>query len=101
MSPRVPEFKFDLRKLDQHGANPRAVPAYAIPEAAHYLRIPVSTVRAWLRGTSYTTMGSKTRFRRVVTLDDPDGCLMSFYNLAEIHVLRALRTEVSAHENHC
>ena len=32
------------------GRDPRELPAYGIPEAAHYLHIPVATLRTWVRG---------------------------------------------------
>jgi uncharacterized protein (DUF433 family) len=50
--------------------DPREQPAYPLSEAARYLRVPAATLRAW-------------------TLERP----LSFSNLIEAHVLRALRTE--------
>jgi len=31
----------------------REVPAYGVTEAAHYLRVPASTIRWWVTGRSY------------------------------------------------
>ncbi len=75
-------------------SDPRTVPAYSIPQAAHYLNIPIATVRSWLLGTSYTAAdGHKERFEHVINPPHPDTSLMSFFNLVECHVLRAMRTQ--------
>jgi uncharacterized protein (DUF433 family) len=50
--------------------DPREQPAYPLSEAARYLRVPAATLRAWTLGRA-----------------------LSFSNLIEAHVLRALRTE--------
>jgi uncharacterized protein (DUF433 family) len=71
----------------------REMPVYSIAEAAHYLCIPKATVGAWVRGTTYTTTTGTKRFRRVIELPDRSARLLSFFNLAEAHVLRALRTD--------
>lgn len=71
----------------------RQMPAYAIAEAAHYLCIPKATIGAWVRGTTYSVAGKQARFRRVIDLPRKSSKLLSFYNLAEAHVLRVLRTE--------
>lgn len=73
----------------------RDLPAYSIGEAANYLSIPPATIRAWAAGTSYSHKGVKRRFQPVIQLPVPGTLLLSFFNLAEVHVLRALRT---AHE---
>jgi uncharacterized protein (DUF433 family) len=87
----LPKLKFDLERLIQF-SDPREVPTYTLGEAAHYLSIPLTTVRAWVRGTSYTQSdGSRRRFQKVIELPDRNLTLLSFYNLAEAHVLRALR----------
>jgi uncharacterized protein (DUF433 family) len=71
----------------------REMPIYSIGEAAHYLCIPKATIGAWVRGTTYTTATGTKRFQRVIELPDRSLRLLSFFNLAEAHVLRALRTE--------
>jgi len=73
-------------------ADPREAPAYSIAEAAHYLCMPKQTVRAWVLGTSYTHKGTRRRFKQVIRLPQRRSSLLSFFNLAEVHVLRALRT---------
>ena len=85
-------LKFDISSLaDQR--DPRALATYTIGDAARYLRIPVSTVRAWLHGTSYGVRQDKHTFQRVIEPPDATRALLSFYNLAEAHVLRALRQD--------
>ena len=65
-----------------------STPAYPIAEAAHYLNLPVSTLRAWCLGQG----GRRTRrFQSVIKLDAPDRRALSFLNLVEAHVLAALR----------
>ena len=41
------------------GHDPREMPAYSIPEAAHYLQIPPSTLRSWIKGWRYRTEAGK------------------------------------------
>jgi uncharacterized protein (DUF433 family) len=72
--------------------DPREVPAYSVAEAAHYLSMPKQTVRAWVLGTSYSHKGEQRRFKQVIQLPVRGSSLLSFFNLAEVHVLRALRT---------
>jgi uncharacterized protein (DUF433 family) len=62
----------------------RERPAYSFAEAAHYLRRPVSTVRAWFQGQSH-------RFNPVIALSDSAVQALSFANLVEAHVLSAIR----------
>jgi uncharacterized protein (DUF433 family) len=69
------------------------MPAYSIPEAAHYLRIPPSTLRAWVVGQPYATEGGRRFFRPVITPADRELRLLSFVNLVEGHVLDAIRRE--------
>jgi len=74
-----------------HEADPRRVPTYAASEAAHYLHIPVATLRSWVFGRSYRTSGGTRRFEPVIALADPKVRLLSFTNLVEAHVLAAIR----------
>jgi uncharacterized protein (DUF433 family) len=73
--------------------DPRAIPNYGIPEAAHYLRMPVTTLRAWLIGQDYQTMRGTKRFRPIIKLAQRKPPLLSFINLVEAHVLDAIRHE--------
>jgi uncharacterized protein (DUF433 family) len=85
------KLKFDAAKRFN---DPREMPAYSIPLAAHYLRVPVTTLRYWVLGQSYTTdKGRRRRARPVIALPDPKRPLLSFFNLTEAHILRALRKD--------
>ena len=67
------------------GRDPRDVPSYATWEAARYLRLPLRTVQNWTAG--FGSYGG----RPLIRVADPDRHLLSFWNVAEMHVLRALR----------
>jgi uncharacterized protein (DUF433 family) len=62
-------------------------PSYTMAEAARYLSIPAPTIRAWFLGLDYPRQYFKPAIRKAV----PDGGRLSFSNLVEAHVLRALR----------
>jgi uncharacterized protein (DUF433 family) len=72
--------------------DPRELPAYTISEAAQYLSIPKATLRSWVMGATYRKNGIRKHFKSVIRLPVADSQLLSFFNLAEAHVLRALRT---------
>ena len=78
----------------------RAMPCYSFPEAAHYLRIPVTTLRSWVRGRKYSTSEGDLFFQSVIELPDDSQNLLSFINLVEIHVLDAIRLDhrISLHK---
>jgi uncharacterized protein (DUF433 family) len=71
--------------------DPRDIPAYSIPEAAHYLGLPASTLRAWFIGQRYTHSGKRHQFHAVIKPADPDEHSLSFSNLVEAYVLTAIR----------
>lgn len=85
------EKRFDLARALQIN-DPRDVPAYSVSEAARYLCMPAQTISAWVRGTTYTHRGESHAFKPVIPLSDTAVNLLTFFNLAEVHVLRALRT---------
>lgn len=60
-------------------------PAYPFVEAAHYLHIPLTTLRAWCLG--------QRGFRPVIRLDGKRSEGLSFLNMIEAHVLSAIRRE--------
>jgi uncharacterized protein (DUF433 family) len=72
------------------GKDPRDLPRYTYPEAARATRVPASTIAAWVRGQEYTRKNDKGFFRPVIAR--PGEGRLSFFNLIEVHVLRALRT---------
>ena len=65
------------------GKDPRSLPNHALSEAAAYLRIPRSTLRAWLFG-----MGEFKPILAVALRSPPT---LSFFNLVEAHVLNSIR----------
>ena len=78
----------------------RAMPCYSFPEAAHHLRMPVTTLRSWVRGRKYPTSEGDQFFQPVIELPDDSQNLLSFINLVEIHVLDAMRHDhrISLHK---
>lgn len=71
--------------------DPRRWPAYSLAEAAHYLRMPVGTLRSWVVGRWYPVARQSKRSRPLIHLDDPQRQYLSFINLVEAHVLVAIR----------
>lgn len=74
------------------GKPPAEVPLYTMTEAAHHLRLPVMTLRSWALGRAYPTQKGVKGFDPIFRLADPGRRLLSFLNLVEAQVLRALRT---------
>jgi uncharacterized protein (DUF433 family) len=81
------------RKTTTKSQKPHEVPAYGIAEAARYLKIAPATLRAWSLGRSYPRDDGTAYFQPLIPLADPRAHLLSFGNLVEAHVLRALRKE--------
>jgi uncharacterized protein (DUF433 family) len=68
-------------------------PAYGVAEAARYLKIAPSTLRSWVAGRSYPRDGGTGYFMPLIVTPGKSESRLSFANLIEAHVLRALRTE--------
>lgn len=79
------------RKVVRTAGDVRQHPRYSIFEAAEYLRIPASTLKAWIRGQRYrdSHSGKMREFKPLIEAADPKNKLLSFYNLAEAHLLRS------------
>ncbi|BAZ47392.1 hypothetical protein NIES4102_44380 (plasmid) [Chondrocystis sp. NIES-4102] len=73
------------------GSDPRNIPAYSIGNAARYLRIPRSTIRSWTIGHSYRVKDGSSFFHPLIDISKEKPYLLSFTNLVEVHVLRAIR----------
>lgn len=73
--------------------NPRDIPAYSIGDAARYLRIPAATIRSWTVGRKYPKASGEGVFSPLIPIPELKPRLLSFTNLVEVHVLRAIRTD--------
>lgn len=72
---RAAEYRADV--------DPRELAVYTPADAAHFLGIPVMTLSNWLYG--------RGNFLPIIQPADPGNRLLSFYNLAEAHVLASTR----------
>ena len=82
----------DQRKKDRSnhwslygGRDPRDIPSYTTVEAARYVRLPLRTVQNWSFGFG------KDRGGPLIHISNTEQYLLSFWNVAELHVLSALR----------
>lgn len=66
-------------------------PAYTVADASRYLRLPTTTLRAWTAGRSYERRDGHQVSAPLIRIPDRRLGLLSFWNLVEAHVLRALR----------
>lgn len=85
-----------VEKLPSWGAieDPRDVPSYSIADAAHYLRMPAATVRSWALGRPYEVAKGKRQWAALIDPAEPGPPpLLSFLNVVELHVLRAMRRD--------
>ena len=87
--PRYPKWNVAMSNSDSYAQTIRTLPAYSLTEAAWYVRIPRSTLKYWVLGGQY----HKGDYRPLVELADQERRLLSFVNLIELHVLRALRKD--------
>lgn len=71
----------------------RNQPAYPVAEAARYLKLPPATLRSWALGRGYPTRKGHGEFRPLLRPAQAVPPALSFWNLIEAHVLRALRTD--------
>jgi uncharacterized protein (DUF433 family) len=62
------------------------MPAYPVAEAARYLSMPSATLRSWFAGI-------EGHFKTVIRWEKSGDHRLSFSNLVEAHVLRAVRTK--------
>lgn len=79
--------------LDLYGGrDPREEPRYSFPDAARAIEVPASTLRSWVVGQTYDRKHDRAYFAPVLSRPSDDDSRLSFTNLIEAHVLRALRT---------
>lgn len=72
-----------LERNTNVGAPARGLPGYSPGEVAHYIVVPVSTVRYWCLG--------REQYASLIKPAQPSPLLLSFINLVELHVLGAIR----------
>jgi uncharacterized protein (DUF433 family) len=65
--------------------------SYGLSEAAGYLFVPATTLRAWFLGQDYETSSGRRRFAPPLRISQRTPPLLSFVNLVEAHVLEAIR----------
>lgn len=80
------------------GRDPRELPAYPLDFAASLLLLPKSTLKAWVFGAEWKPRGQPPRMF-VPLIDPPDRAkqMLSFINLVEAHVLKAVRRKHKVH----
>ena len=71
----------------------RDAPAYSFPAAARHLGMPAATLRSWVLGRTYRPGGELVGTEPLIRAPAGSRNLISFNNLVEAHVLRALRTK--------
>jgi len=72
--------------------DPRELAIYSVGDAAGYLHIPAATLRSWVAGRSYPTADGIASFPPLIPASSTHSGLLTFNNLVEAHMLRALRT---------
>ena len=71
----------------------RDQPAYALAEAARYLKVAPATLRSWVVGRSYEKAAGTAQSSPLIRPPRKQPPTLSFWNLIEAHVLRSLRTD--------
>jgi uncharacterized protein (DUF433 family) len=80
------------------GGDPRDLPAYPLDLAAHMLLLPKSTLKAWVFGATWEPKGLPLRtFEPLIDPPDRAQQMLSFVNLVEVHVLKAVRRKHLVH----
>jgi uncharacterized protein (DUF433 family) len=81
------KIKYDSLPL---GVDLREIAIYTPAEVAYFLDIKESTLRSWILGRRYGP--SRKFFPPLITPADSEARHLSFYNLAEAHILSMTRT---------
>src|SRR5258708_35702665 len=76
-----------------YGEDPRFLPAFSLAEGAHYLDLPVATLRSWTVGRAYPVKAGKRFFAPIVLPPQKQTRQLSFVNVVEAHMLDAIRRE--------
>ena len=75
------------------GKDPRNIASYTIGSAARYLNIPGATIRSWTAGRKYPVNDGNKAFLPLIEVKQKQPLRLTFTNLIELHVLRAIRQE--------
>lgn len=75
------------------GRDACAWPVYSPTDAAFFLRLKPATLRTWIFGRPYSTATGPRRFSPLIELPDSRRKLLSYTNLIELHMLRAIRQD--------
>lgn len=73
--------------------DPRDLPRYTFADAARAIHVPASTIGTWVRGQHYPVKQGVKRFHPLLHRPDKKDTRLSFNNLLEAFVLRALRNK--------
>ena len=69
----------------------RDIPSYTAGDAARYLKIPAATIRSWTIGRKYPVTEGQKQFHPLIEIQKKKPLLLTFTNLIEMHILRAIR----------
>lgn len=75
------------------GKDPRDAAAYGMAEAAQYLKIPPITLGSWVADRTHPRQRDTGFFSPLILAPEHNPPKLSFHNLVEAYVLRALRTK--------
>src|SRR5215470_1305868 len=93
-TPRIIQtMRRPVARVADQARDQRERPAYRLPEAARYLRMPEATLRSWILGRKYPTTSAVKFFWPIIKLPAPRPPVLSFLNLVEAHVLDAIRRD--------
>ena len=90
--PKIPHMT-STRSRTADRSDARNEPAYPLAEAARYLKVAPATLRSWVAGRPYPTGRGVRQFPPLIRPAGRTPPVLSFWNLIEAHVLRALRTD--------
>jgi uncharacterized protein (DUF433 family) len=71
--------------------DPRELAIYTPADVAKFIGISESTLGTWIYGRRYPTANGMKWFERLITPADEPNRLLSFFNLAEAHILASTR----------
>lgn len=85
-------YKLSAAKYRQ-GIDRRELAIYTPADVARYIGVNPATLATWIYGRPYSTKSGRRFFAPVIKPADSKNGLLSFFNLAEAHVLAACRYE--------